>query len=76
MAHQTPEPAVNPGPVMGIMAGYWQVRILLAAVEHDLFTKLSGRSATSAELPAYLGLVPLGTNHLLAGLSSWSQKRR
>lgn len=60
---------MNPGPIMGIMAGYWQVRILLAAVEHDVFTKLSGRSATSAEFAEELGLVALGTNDLLAGLS-------
>lgn len=69
MAAQSPESSVSPGPIMGIMAGYWQVKILLAAVEHDVFTKLSGRSATSAELTDDLGLVPLGTNDLLVGLS-------
>ncbi|WP_433260139.1 methyltransferase [Actinosynnema sp. CS-041913] len=73
MAAQTSEPAVHPesthpGPIMGLMAGYWQVKILLAAVEHDVFTALSGRSATSAELAADLGLVPRGANDLLVGL--------
>lgn len=59
---------MNPGPIMGLMAGYWQVRMLLAAVEHDVFSKLSGRSLTAAELAGELGLVPLGTHDLLAGL--------
>jgi 8-O-methyltransferase len=54
---------------MGLMAGYWQVRMLLAAVEHDIFTTLSGRTATPAELAAELGLVEGGTSDLLAGLS-------
>ncbi|MGF7237203.1 MAG: methyltransferase [Frankia sp.] len=54
---------------MGVMAGYWQVRILLAAVEHGVFTELSGRSVTSAELADRLGLVQLGTHDLLVGLS-------
>lgn len=69
MAVQSPEPFVNPGPIMGLMAGHWQVRILLAAVELDVFTKLSGRSATCAELADDLGLVPRGTNDVLVGLS-------
>ncbi|MDG4765857.1 methyltransferase [Solwaraspora sp. WMMD406] len=66
MAHDA---SVNPGPIMGIAIGYWQSKILLAAVEHDIFTTLSGRSATSAELATELGLVPIGTNDLLVGLS-------
>lgn len=69
MAAQSTELSVNPGPIMGLMAGYWQVRMLLAAVEHGVFTELAGRSATSAELAGDLGLVPLGTNDLLVGLS-------
>jgi SAM-dependent methyltransferase len=69
MTIETPEMPVNPGPIMGVMAGYWQVRLLLAAVEHDVFSELSGRPATSAELAGRLGLVPQGTHDLLAGLS-------
>jgi SAM-dependent methyltransferase len=69
MTAQATHTAANPGPIMGIMAGYWQVKILLAAVEHDVFTRLSSRPASSAELAADLGLVPLGTNGLLVGLS-------
>jgi 8-O-methyltransferase len=51
------------------MAGYWQVRMLLAAIEHDVFTELSGRSATAAEVADNLGLVQLGSHDLLTGLS-------
>jgi SAM-dependent methyltransferase len=69
LADQPPESSVNPGPIMGLMAGHWQVRMLLAAVEHGIFTTLSGRSATSAELAGDLGLVPRGTHDLLVGLS-------
>ncbi|EIV96266.1 methyltransferase [Frankia sp. QA3] len=69
MSVQAPESAVHPGSIMGVMAGYWQTRILLAAVEHDVFTRLSGRTATSAELADDLGLVPVGTRDLLVGLS-------
>lgn len=69
MADQSQTLPVNPGPIMGLMAGYWQVRMLLAAVEHDVFTSLAGRSATSAELAGDLGLVPHGTHDLVVGLS-------
>src|SRR4051794_30721291 len=69
MTAQPIETTANPGPVMGLMAGYWQAKILLAAVEHDVFTRLSGNPATSAVVAADLGLVPRGLNDLLAGLS-------
>lgn len=69
MAVESPDFSVNPGPIMGIMSGYWQVKILLAAVEHDVFTSLSEQPATSEELAGRLGLVHRGTNDLLAGLS-------
>jgi hypothetical protein len=69
MTTETPEMPVNPGPIMGVMADYWQVRLLLAAVEHGVFSELSGRPATSAELAGRLGLVPQGTHDLLVGLS-------
>ncbi|WP_020141385.1 methyltransferase [Streptomyces sp. 351MFTsu5.1] len=68
MAVESPESPVNPGPIMGLILGSWQSRILLAAVEHDVFTELSKGGATSDELADRLGLVPRGTNDLLAGL--------
>ena len=69
MTAESPELSVNPGSIMGIMAGYWQTRILLAAVESDVFTGLSDKPATSAELADRLGLTPLGTQYLLVGLT-------
>ncbi|MFI8829084.1 methyltransferase [Streptomyces sp. NPDC053431] len=68
MAVDTPASSVNPGPIMGLILGSWQSRILLAAVEYDLFTELSKGPATTAELAERLGLVERGTNDLLAGL--------
>ncbi|MET7648859.1 methyltransferase [Streptomyces sp. NPDC005426] len=68
MAVETPESSVNPGPIMGLILGSWQSRILLAAVEYDLFTELSKEAATAKEIAGRLGLVERGTNDLLAGL--------
>nr|BAJ07860.1 putative O-methyltransferase [Streptomyces sp. 2238-SVT4] len=59
---------MHPGPIMGLMAGYWQVRMLLAALEHDIFTELSKGPATSGEVADRMGLVELGTHDLLTGL--------
>jgi 8-O-methyltransferase len=54
---------------MGLALGYWNARMLLAAVEHDVFTELAGRSASSGELAEGLGLVPLRAHDFLVGLS-------
>ncbi len=69
MTVQSPEPPVNPGPIMGLMSGYWQVKILLAAIELGVFTELAGQPATASELAGCLGLVQPGTHDFLAGLS-------
>jgi SAM-dependent methyltransferase len=69
MNFQSPALAENPGPIMGIMAGYWQARILLTAVESDVFTELSGAPATAAELSGRIGLVMPGIHDLLVGLT-------
>ncbi|WND34686.1 methyltransferase [Streptomyces sp. BB1-1-1] len=61
--------AVNPGPIMGLVLGSWQAQMLLAAVEHNVFTELSKQAATSEELADRIGLVRLGTHDLLSGLS-------
>ncbi|MDI3390352.1 methyltransferase [Streptomyces sp. B-S-A8] len=68
MAVESTDSSVHPGPVMGLILGSWQSRMLLAAVEYDLFTEVAKGPATSAELAERLGLVERGTNDLLAGL--------
>ncbi|ROT33859.1 methyltransferase [Micromonospora sp. HM5-17] len=52
-----PEPPADPdlGAIMAIATGHWQTKILVTAVEADLFTNLSGSSATIPELSERLG---------------------
>lgn len=61
------EPSV--GRIMGILSGYWTARILLTAARSDLFTALSGTSATAAELGERLGFRMPGANDFLLSLA-------
>lgn len=56
-------------PIMGIMAGYWQTRILLTAVDSEVFTELSGSPATAPELSRRLRQTMPGTRDFLLGLT-------
>lgn len=47
---------VHPARIMEIGAGFMPARVLLAAVELELFTLLGDRGATAAEIAARLGL--------------------
>lgn len=69
MTDQSQEQNVNPGQVIGIVAGYWQARMLFAAVEHGIFAELSGRRLTAGEVAGPLGLVDGGAHDFLVGLS-------
>nr|PPQ62299.1 methyltransferase [Streptomyces sp. QL37] len=52
---------------MGILSGYWHTKILLTATEADLFTVLSGGSATAEELADRLRFrLPGASDFLLA----------
>lgn len=68
MVNQLLESSVSPGPIMGVVAGYWQARILLTAVESDVFTELSASPATAEELGKRLGLTMPATGDFLVGL--------
>ncbi|MGK9462305.1 MULTISPECIES: methyltransferase [unclassified Streptomyces] len=59
----------DPGQVMGILSGYWQTRMLITATESDLFTQLSGTSATAAELSERLGYVMPGAGDFFLALA-------
>ncbi|MER7208124.1 methyltransferase [Streptosporangium sp. NPDC000239] len=61
------EPAVDH--VMGMLAGYWQARILITAVNSDLFGALSGSSATAEELCGRLGYRMPGAGGFLLALA-------
>lgn len=50
-------PTTDPGAVIGHVIGHWQARILLTAVETDLFTLLRDGSMTAEGLSAAAGFV-------------------
>ncbi|MFD7061126.1 methyltransferase [Streptomyces sp. NPDC059906] len=65
---QEPEQS-NPAQVMGILSGHWQTRMLLTAVECELFTSLSGSSADAAELSERLGFAMPGAGDFFLALA-------
>lgn len=58
MAQPTPEHIGQPTPdhIMQTATAFWSSKVLLSAVEFELFTKLGDRSLTAAELGAELGI--------------------
>jgi predicted O-methyltransferase YrrM len=59
MSEQAPSPA-DPGAILQTAFAFWSSKVLLTAVEMDLFTRLDGRSMTGKELGAALELHPRG----------------
>ncbi len=51
---------LDPSPILQAAFGFWNSKVLLTAVELGLFTKLSNRRLTGAELGSELGLHPRG----------------
>ena len=49
---------LDPGPILQTAFAFWSSKVLLTAVEFDVFTKLAGRRLTGTELGAELGLHP------------------
>jgi len=49
---------LDPGPILQTAFAFWSSKVLLTAVEFDVFTKLAGRRLTGNELGAELGLHP------------------
>ncbi|NNE65383.1 MAG: methyltransferase [Pyrinomonadaceae bacterium] len=52
----TLENSPSPENIMKTATGFWPSKVLLSAVEFELFTKLAGRSLTAEELGTELGL--------------------
>lgn len=71
MNSQHTQTSAAPGPeqVLAILTGHWQTKILLTAMESDLFTELSGSSATAAELSERLGYRMPGAGDFLLALA-------
>lgn len=61
---------LDPGPILQTAFGFWASKVLLSAVEFDLFTTLGGRSLTGVELGAKLALHPRGVDDFLDALVS------
>jgi hypothetical protein len=53
-------PQLDPGSILQTAFSFWSSKVLLTAVEFDVFTRLGSRSVTGAELGAELGLHPRG----------------
>lgn len=51
----------DPGYIMQTATGFWASKVLLTAVEFDLFSVLADRSMTASQLGEALGLHPRGT---------------
>jgi len=54
-------PQLSPGHIMQTATAFWASKVLLTAVELDIFTKLGEGAATAAELGKAAGLHPRGT---------------
>ncbi|GAA2811067.1 methyltransferase [Saccharopolyspora taberi] len=56
------------GHIMEILTGDWKARILMTAVEVDLFSRLSGSPATAEKICAMLGFQSSGVHDFLGAL--------
>src|SRR5262245_11894040 len=65
---QEPSPQLDPGPILQTAFAFWSSKVLLTAVQLDLFTKLGDRRITGAELGAELGLHPRGMSDFFDAL--------
>jgi hypothetical protein len=59
-ATMTTSPLKDPSRILEVGFGFWASKVLLTAVELDVFTKLSDRALTGEELGQELGLHPRG----------------
>ncbi|MEZ5352519.1 MAG: methyltransferase [Bryobacteraceae bacterium] len=51
-------PVIDPGPILQTAFAFWSSKVLLTAVEFDLFTKLGERRLTGDELGGEIGIHP------------------
>src|SRR4026209_2727591 len=53
-------PLMDPGPILQTAFAFWSSKVLLTAVEFDVFTKLGSGRKSGAELGAEVGMHPRG----------------
>ena len=61
-------PQLDPGNILQTAFAFWSSKVLLTAVEFDVFTKLGERRVIGAELGAELGLHPRGISDFFDAL--------
>ena len=65
---QSASPQPDPGPILQTAFAFWSSKVLLTAVEFDLFTRLGRRQMTGAALGAELGLHARGIDDFFDAL--------
>src|SRR6184192_610788 len=61
-------PQLDPATILQTAFAFWSSKVLLTAVEFELFTKLGDRGITGAELGADVGLHPRGISDFFDAL--------
>jgi hypothetical protein len=61
-------PQLDPGSILQTAFGFWSSKVLLTAVEFDVFTKLGKRRLTGPQLGAEVGLHPRGISDFFDSL--------
>jgi hypothetical protein len=59
---------LDPGPILQTAFAFWSSKVLLTAVDFELFTKLGKRRVTGVELGSELGLHPRGISDFFDAL--------
>ncbi len=62
------QPPLTPDAILQVGFGFWNSKVLLSAIELQLFTRLGQRQLTGAELQKELGLHPRGVADFLDAL--------
>src|SRR3989442_8830284 len=65
---QSINPQLDPSPILQTAFGFWSSKVLLTAVEFDVFTKLGNRPMTGADLGTELGLHSRGISDFFDAL--------
>jgi len=61
-------PQLDPGPILQTAFAFWSSRVLLTAVEFEVFTKLGNRRLTGAQLGSEVGLHSRGISDFFDAL--------
>jgi len=65
---QSINPQLDPGPILQTAFAFWSSKVLLTAVEFDVFTKLGNHPMTGADLGTELGLHSRGISDFFDAL--------